>query len=193
MKHPLQISFVPFLLVSLLLSSGALAQTADAPRTEIEKDLTSSDAIFAARSAYTRNTEGTSLDAGNGVSIAQLSPPRLMRPSPSHDGGYRRNYPMTRMDHGGPGFSLIGAAIGFGIGAAIGAKANTPGHPGARVGVAVVLGSLGAAIGGMAGGAHGGPFAFAHHRRIPQPPGARDKESDLSADSASAHLSTKGD
>lgn len=144
MKRTSHASFLPFLLASLMVASGALAQTTEVRQTETEKNLLRSDAISAARSPYTQNVkaEGASGDAGDARLIAQRFRPRPMPPLPPRRGYPQGNYRTPWMDHGNAGHALIGAAIGFGLGAALGATANTDHHseqPLARSLSAVVL------------------------------------------------------
>jgi hypothetical protein len=191
MKRAKHIPFLLFLLASLMVASGALAQTKEDRQIETEKDPLSEDAISAARSPYTQKAkvEGASRDAGDDHDnvLAQLSRPKPMTPFPPHRGYPRGNYPTPWMEHGNAGHAVIGAIIGFGLGAALGATANTDRHSGATAGAVFLCGSLGALIGGVIGGSHGGPYAFAHHRRTYRPSGRAGEESDLNAHWTGSH------
>lgn len=189
MKRAKHIPFLPFLLASLMVASGALAQTIEDRQTETEKDPSTSDAISAARSPYMQNAKagGISRDADDGMILAQFSRGRPTRPSPPHHEYPRGSYQSPWVGHGNAGHAVIGAAIGFGLGAALGAAANTDRHPGANAAAVVLFGGFGALIGGVIGGTHGGPYAFRHHRRTYPPSCHKDEESDLSADSAGSH------
>jgi hypothetical protein len=184
MKRAKHIPFLLFLLVSLMVASGALAQTTEARQIETEKDLLRNDAISAARSSYTQNVkaEGASRNAGDATLLAQRFQPRPMQPFRPQRGYPQGSYRTPWMDHGNAGHAVIGAVIGFGLGAGLGAGANPGSHTGTtRAGSALIFGGLGALIGGVIGGSHGGPYAFAHRRRTYPPSWREGEESDLSA------------
>ncbi len=191
MRRAKHIPFLPFLLASLLVASGALAQAAQERQTETEREPARNIAISAARSPYIQNAEADSIfpDADSGSTLAQLSRSRPSRPFPSRRGYPRGGYQSPWMDHGNAGHAVIGAVIGFGLGAAVGAKANTSPYPGTTARAVVLFGSFGALIGAAVGAAHGGPYPFAHHRRSHPPLWRKgmDEEPDLSADCSGSY------
>ncbi len=165
---------IHLLLASVLLASGALAQTRDG---QAANSAPGADEVSAARSHYTR-TADLSPDANDGKTLAQFSRRRPGPPFPPH--GYPRGtYQTPWMEHGNAGHAVIGAAIGFGVGAALGAISN--GHKGTPVGAgAIVGGALFGFIGGAIGAAHGGPHPFARRGRVFRPSWPEeDEESDL--------------
>jgi hypothetical protein len=177
MKNTRYFPFLPFLLASLTLASSALAQTTENRRIETENDTRSTDLVVAARSQYTKAAQ-TSPDTDN-TTLAQLPRGGPRRPFPPQRGYPRPTYRTPRMDHGGAGHILIGAAIGFGIGAAIGAndsaRNGTPVSGGILIGGGL-FGFLGGCVGKAVGDLQGLHFASVHRRRSYRPYGPEDDE-----------------
>ncbi len=193
MRRTKHIPFLRLLLASLMVASGALAQTIQDRQTATEVDPPPSDAISAARSRYIQDARAgeISRDANDGKTLAQLSRGRPNRPFPPRRGYPRGSYPSAWMDHGNAGHAVIGAVIGFGLGAALGAAANKDRHPGATAGAVVIFGGLGALIGAAVDAAHGGPYPFAHHRRSRPPLWRKDMDMDEEPDLSAASIGSR--
>ncbi len=156
-----------FLLTLGVLASVALAQTKDSLK---EDRIFAEDSISEARSQY-EQTSNSSTSADN-ATLAQL-PRGPARPFPARRRYPRETYQASWMEHGNPGYALIGAGIGIGLGAALGGISNA--NKGAPVGSgAIVGGALFGFIGGAIGAAHGGPHMFAHRGRVYRPSSPED-------------------
>jgi hypothetical protein len=188
MALPDSVLLASIMLASFILTTCAVAQTSEGPKTVAEESSPISEPIFAARSTYTNSTKTEDLsqdtdrrkgEGAAGLNLAQLSRRRLVSGLPR---GYAPDsYETHWMDRGNGRHALIGALIGFGVGAAIAAKANKTPNPGGAI---VLVGGVGALIGAAVGANHGGPGRFARHRRMGSPSGGGGKEPDLNADSA---------
>ena len=157
MKHTRKSSF---LLALVVLAPVALAQSRNSLK---EDNISAEDSISAARSQYTQTS--SSLPNADTTTLAQLPRRGAARPVPARCGYPRGSYQTQWMEHGNPGYALIGAGIGVGVGAALGAISNA--NKGAPVGAgAIVGGALFGFIGGAIGAAHGGPHMFTHRGRV---------------------------
>jgi len=169
---------IHLLLVSVLVTSVALAQTRD--RQAVDGTPTE-DAISAARSQYTPATSVSS-DANN-KTLAQFPRGGPGRPFPPHGRYPRERYQTPWMDHGGAGHIVIGAAIGFAVGAALGG--NQSAHNGTPVSGGIIvggglLGLIGGCVGKAVGDLEGLHHASVRRRGTERPSGLEDDEqSDL--------------
>jgi hypothetical protein len=166
---------IHLLLASVLLASGASAQTRD---SQVANSSSGENSISAARSRYAQ-TADISPDTNNTM-LAQLPRGGPGQPFPPRRGYPRSSSYQTQwMDHSNAAHALIGAAIGFGIGAALGA--NSSARNGTSVGAGVMIGGgLLGLIGGVIGSGTGGHYPFAYRRRVYRPSWPDDdEESDL--------------
>jgi len=132
MKHTRKSSF---LLALVVLAPVALAQSRNSLK---EDNISAEDSISAARSQYTQTS--SSLPNADTTTLAQLPRRGAARPVPARRGYPRGSYQTQWMEHGNPGYALIGAGIG--------------------------VGALFGFIGGAIGAAHGGPHMFTHRGRV---------------------------